>query len=392
MADDPTSSHFEIVPEETDRHLVLPAEMVSKGLQLAIRIEKRQGLVKYSKPLLKFPGVFNGSCINFSRDGQFVAITTYGKQPDNAGLMVWNVAMKGSLSIFPDAGFVGTSPRHFYSVALSRHGNFAFIGYGDGSLYRCDIIEHMMRNYRRYFKMEGTSSLTEVTAIALSPDDQYIATGSGYVVHLRETESGKEVEHWQAHNSYYNQIAFSPDGSKLLLAHGENVNYKGWSSNFLTLLDLSGKQAPVYFGGDRIRNASAVAISPDNRIVVSLNSGGLITVWDALTSEEISHWSHVTSSAAADNDIISKRPAGPNMTIVMKNPMIWGLSDVAISPDGSRLLSGGADHYMRLWTLNGKELGEYPHDSRVVKVAFSPDGRRALAGCWNGSVYLWELP
>lgn len=389
MADDHFSTDYGIIPDETDRHLALPSEMVSNGLELAIRIEKRQGLAKYNKPILKFPGVLKGSCIHFSRDGKFVAITSYGKQKDNPGLVVWNVVMKGSLSIFPEAGLEGTGPRHIYSVALSQHGDLALIGYGDGSLYRSDIVDHVIRNYSMIDKDPYPH---QVSAITFSPDDRYFADCTGPVVRIRETESGKEIQRWQAYNPYYNQIAFSDDGSKLLIAHGEQTVYKGWGSNFLTLLDLSGKQAPVFFGGDRIRDASAVAISPDNQNVVSLDSEGIITVWNATTSDEMSHWSHAKSSSNVDNNIISKRQVGPNLTMVTTNPVIWGLSSIAISPDGRRILSGGADHYMRLWTLNGHELWEYPHDSRVVKVAFTPDGRHALSGCWDGSVYLWGLP
>jgi WD40 repeat protein len=65
---------------------------------------------------------------------------------------------------------------------------------------------------------------------------------------------------------------------------------------------------------------------------------------------------------------------------------------VAISPDSRYILSGGGDTYMRLWSLNGKLIGEYPHGSRVVKVAFHPDERRVLSGGWDGSVCIWKLP
>ncbi len=185
MADNPASHQFDLVPEEAGRQLVLPAEMISKGLELAIRIEKRQGLIKYDTPILKFPGLLQKSCINFSRDGKFAAITSYGKQADNPGLVIWNIASR-VLSIFPEAGFKYAAPAHFfveriptdeqlgvtqesrpisdirisvtntlykpigdpastpwpiYSVALSRNGEMALIGYDDGSIYRCNIID-----------------------------------------------------------------------------------------------------------------------------------------------------------------------------------------------------------------------------------------------------------
>jgi WD40 repeat protein len=54
---------------------------------------------------------------------------------------------------------------------------------------------------------------------------------------------------------------------------------------------------------------------------------------------------------------------------------------VDISPDGKRLVSGGADWTVRLWDLEtGKELTYLDgHGGGVLDVAFSPDGKRILS-------------
>src|SRR5262245_25280917 len=60
---------------------------------------------------------------------------------------------------------------------------------------------------------------------------------------------------------------------------------------------------------------------------------------------------------------------------------VWAL---AVSPDGSRLLSSGGDRTVRLWDVEtGRELGQLKGHKHwgVFCVAFSPDGRRAAAGC-----------
>ena len=132
----------------------------------------------------------------------------------------------------------------------------------------------------------------------------------------------------------------------------------------------------------------AVSIFPDNQKVVSLNQNGIINIWDIAKGSEISRWSHTKSTS----DVIPEKQSGENLVVAQKDPITWGLSSVTVSPDGKRILSGGGDTYMRLWTLEGDEICEYPHNTRVAKVAFLPDGYHALSGCWDGSVYLWDLP
>jgi WD40 repeat protein len=73
------------------------------------------------------------------------------------------------------------------------------------------------------------------------------------------------------------------------------------------------------------------------------------------------------------------------------------VSGVAFSPNGRRLLSGGADGCARLWEADTyKELGCFKGDPKeeergyATGVAFSPDGRRALTLA-RSTLRLWDL-
>ncbi|MCE9565447.1 MAG: WD40 repeat domain-containing protein [Planctomycetes bacterium] len=66
---------------------------------------------------------------------------------------------------------------------------------------------------------------------------------------------------------------------------------------------------------------------------------------------------------------------------------------IAISPDGTRAVTGGADHGLWVWDLvNRRELRCLAgHRDRVCSVAFSPDGRRVLSSSLDQTVRLWDL-
>ena len=69
---------------------------------------------------------------------------------------------------------------------------------------------------------------------------------------------------------------------------------------------------------------------------------------------------------------------------------VWS---VAFSPDGRRLVSGGGDKTIKIWSLApGEELRSLAgHTDKVGSVAFSPDGRILASGGWDKSIILWDV-
>ncbi|CCA74747.1 hypothetical protein PIIN_08705, partial [Serendipita indica DSM 11827] len=70
-----------------------------------------------------------------------------------------------------------------------------------------------------------------------------------------------------------------------------------------------------------------------------------------------------------------------------------GVTAVAFSPDGSRIISCSEDQTIRLWEVDtGEQVGKplRGHSDSVNAVAFSPDGSRVVSGSWDKTIRLWE--
>ncbi len=67
--------------------------------------------------------------------------------------------------------------------------------------------------------------------------------------------------------------------------------------------------------------------------------------------------------------------------------------DVAVTPDGRHVVSGGRDATVKLWNLEtGALIRTFEgHIRNVLVIAVTPDGRRAVSGSYDRTVKLWDI-
>jgi len=68
------------------------------------------------------------------------------------------------------------------------------------------------------------------------------------------------------------------------------------------------------------------------------------------------------------------------------------INGVCVSPDGTRIISGGEDMTVRVWDMaTGRELHTLSgHTGAVKSVYMSPDGTRIVSGSYDDTVKVWD--
>ncbi|MBX3055245.1 MAG: helix-turn-helix domain-containing protein [Anaerolineae bacterium] len=207
---------------------------------------------------------------------------------------------------------------------------------------------------------------------------------------------------WRAHHSVVSAIAFSPDEQRLATGSWDGV-FKMWNAADGALLWTSLAAGAVM----------GLAFSPDGRTLASGGTGGQIRLWDAVSGALLQTlhehagpvfcvcWSphgEFLVSAGHDARIHFWQTAGSDSPRLMPTPAqtLDGHSGpvrgVAFSPDGQTLASGSWDGTVKLWEVaRGAVRETIPVSSRLSGLAWSADGRYLALGELDRAFWVWDV-
>ena len=245
---------------------------------------------------------------------------------------------------------------NYDSVAYSLDGSRIAAGLRDGSIGIWDA-----RSGAAIQTLRGHE--TAVTAITFDPDGAHLASGAwDRTAIVWDLRSGKPVNRMKVAASVVS-LAFNPVGDRLLIACG-NVAHPANSDSLVALWQPLGGHTPIrqFRLPATVNRTWAAAMSKDGRTVAATSPAGVF-VWDALSGK-------LTGSAYTSQ---SSQP-----------------TDIAFSPDGSRLVSGTITGGLRVFDRSADELLSLPgRGSPVRKVVFSPDGERVYSCTGDKELRIW---
>jgi WD40 repeat protein len=152
----------------------------------------------------------------------------------------------------------------------------------------------------------------------------------------------------------------------------------------------------------------SAAWSPDGTRILTYSQDGSAKVWDADTGEPLltfsehnpfsASWSPdgsliVTSDEFGDNGSakIWDAATGDVLLDLFPEDFAFGVSAVAWSPDGTRIVSFSADKLGRVWDAGtGEEVLSFPGISGASASMWSPAGERFLVGGLGGMIKVYD--
>ncbi|MCC6462599.1 MAG: WD40 repeat domain-containing protein, partial [Saprospiraceae bacterium] len=194
-----------------------------------------------------------------------------------------------------------------------------------------------------------------IKSLALSSDNKYLLIGSGdRRVSLWSTD-GDWVRGYEGYRDEVSGAEFGRDNTSVLT---------GTADNFIAFWDIWGQVELSRQGPAQL--ISAIAFDPDKKFAVLgyYETGkGVVAIVDLATNA-------LKMRFEAHQDAIT---------------------DIALSPSGDAILTGGRDKLVKLWDMNGNLLHTLSgHTDLVHAVDFSPNGDRLLSAGRDNTARLWD--
>jgi WD40 repeat protein len=248
-----------------------------------------------------------------------------------------------------------------------------------------------------------------VRSLAFSPDGQTLAIGCGLpgldgLPLTWDMNTASRPVAYPKQKDTIEAVAFRRDGKGLLCGANDNkVRY------FSALPALTGPVLDEHNG-----RVQAVAFSPKpDYIFITGGLDRIVKVWDQKTAHTVVNFDQSEGGVTGLVFINESQFVGSSLD----GRLYWwgvgydqkkqtysgyhfrtvgahdgGVLSLAISGDGKRLITCGADRAIAIWNTDGGKIREFKDLAKpMYAVALSPNGKTAVAAGGEGILYVWDV-
>jgi WD40 repeat protein len=241
---------------------------------------------------------------------------------------------------------------------------------------------------------------TTVSAVAVSPDSRWIATGdhdgrlllrsSANLAKWVELSPGQEVSSL-AHERQIQAITFSGDSRRLAASQYGEAGIWDLSGEPRQVARLTGHDHYVY----------DVHFGRESGWLLTSSSSG-IRVWDTAASPPRpsllpgSKDSYRAVLAMDDELVVSFKGQvwsrrAPQARPSLLPGMLGTPNCMAVDRSGRKVAVGTSEGTVHVWELPGKTHRSFVQGDFIDGVSFSPDGGSLASVSWNRSAFIWDL-